>query len=188
MTVPPWHEEPISKTHDRASFDCGQADLNIFLTRYARQAHQSGSAKTYCAIESTDTRRILGFYTISPAQVALHHVPVSVRSTSGDHYALSGFRLGRLAVDLAFQGQGLGGELLVQAIRRCMHVSEEVGGTALLIDAKDEAAANWYRLFGAVALEDQPHSLVISYAVFMRAQERAGSLPLRFVLPSRSPC
>lgn len=62
----------------------------------------------------------------------------------------------------------------MQAIQRCMHVSDEVGGTALLIDAKDEAAANWYRLFGAIPLEDQPLPLVISYAVFLRAQERAG--------------
>lgn len=155
MPIPAWREEPVGKGHARDRFDCGQAELNTFLARYARQAHQSGSSKTYCAIAHADEKSILGYYTISPAQIELSHVPQAARPSGGSHYALGGFRLGRLAVDRTYQGQGLGGQLLARAIGRCMRVSSEVGGTALLIDAKDEAAARWYRLYGAMPLIDR---------------------------------
>ena len=49
MTIPPWHEEPIAKWHNRKAFDCGDAALNEFLRRYARQAHDHGGAKTFLA-------------------------------------------------------------------------------------------------------------------------------------------
>ena len=69
MTVPPWHEEPIAKWHNRNAFDCGDAALNEFLRRYARQAHDHGGAKTFFAIVDDDTMRILGFYSLSSASV-----------------------------------------------------------------------------------------------------------------------
>lgn len=85
MTVPDWHEEPIAKTHDRKGFDCGQADLNDFLTRHARQAHESGASKTYVALDSTDNRTILGFYTLSPAQIDFDTAPsIARRPAAGD--------------------------------------------------------------------------------------------------------
>jgi GNAT superfamily N-acetyltransferase len=141
MRVPDWREEAIARHHDRKGFDCGQPDLNAFLARYARQSHESGSAKTYCAVDAVDGKTILGFYTISPGQVELDPVPLAARPRGGGHYALSGFRLARLAVSKICQGRGLGGHLLANAIERCMRVSAEVGGTALLVDAKDAAAA-----------------------------------------------
>ncbi|HEV3158239.1 MAG TPA: GNAT family N-acetyltransferase [Candidatus Baltobacteraceae bacterium] len=177
-TLPAWYEEAIDKKHARKGFDCGQTDLNIFIAQYARQSHESGSAKTYCAINETDGKTILGFYTISPGQVELHHVPLAARPGGGGRYALAGYRLARLAVAKAHQGRSLGGHLLANAVERCMRVSAEVGGTALLIDAKDEAAANWYIRYGAMPLDDQPLSLVIPYAEFNKARVAAGLPPI----------
>ena len=54
MTVPAWHEEPISKKHDRDVFDCGDHALNDFLRRYARKSHEAGGAKTFLAIDDAD--------------------------------------------------------------------------------------------------------------------------------------
>jgi hypothetical protein len=45
MTTFAWEETPLSKHHDRAAFDCGDTDLNVYLQRYARQNHESGGAK-----------------------------------------------------------------------------------------------------------------------------------------------
>jgi len=61
MPVPAWHEEPIEKRHDRRGFDRGQDELNTFIAEYARQAHEGGSAKTYCAINLADGKTILSF-------------------------------------------------------------------------------------------------------------------------------
>jgi hypothetical protein len=71
------------------------------------------------------------------------------------------FRLGRLAVDKTLQGQKFGSRLLFCALERCFLVAQEVGGVALLIDAKHAKAAAWYQIFGAVPLEDNPLQLVI---------------------------
>jgi hypothetical protein len=62
-----WQETPIGKQHDRDSFDCGDADLDSYLKRYARQNHESGGAKSFLAVPTDEPTRILGFYTLSPA-------------------------------------------------------------------------------------------------------------------------
>jgi GNAT superfamily N-acetyltransferase len=69
--------------------------------------------------------------------------------------------LARLAVDRKVQGQGIGGQLLIAAGRRCLLASAEVGGVVLVIDAKNEKAAEWYASYGAVPLLDAPLSLLL---------------------------
>ena len=54
MTALAWHEEAIARHHDRKAFDCGDAELNAFLVRYARQSHEKGGAKTFLAIDAED--------------------------------------------------------------------------------------------------------------------------------------
>ncbi|NLS08008.1 GNAT family N-acetyltransferase [Rhizobium sp. P32RR-XVIII] len=174
MTLPDWHEEPITRKHGRKSFDCGQADLNDFLARYARQAHESGASKTYVAVDNADNTTIHGFYTLSPAQVDFDLAPETARPSGGGRHPIGGFRLGRLAVSRSFQGWGLGGELLIAAARRCIQVSSQVGGSLLLIDAKDERAADWYKSYGALEIPKAPLSLVLPYSVFIDVMEQAG--------------
>jgi GNAT superfamily N-acetyltransferase len=86
------------------------------------------------------------------------------------------FRLGRLAVDRTLQGQGLGGQLLLAAGRRCLRAAQEVGGVALLIDAKNEAVAGWYASYGALPLLDDPRCLLLPLATIKMALELAGKL------------
>jgi GNAT superfamily N-acetyltransferase len=173
MTTPAWHEEAIAKKHDRKFFDCGQEDLNRFLQQFARQAHEHRASKTYVAVDDVDGKTILGYYTLSPAQVDFYHVPEVARLNLGRH-DVGGFRLARLAVSKFLQGHGLGGQLLVAAARRCMRASQEVGGTALMIDAKDERVARWYASYGAGRLNDAPLSLLLPYGLLVAALRKAG--------------
>ncbi|MCB1044759.1 MAG: GNAT family N-acetyltransferase [Acidobacteria bacterium] len=174
MTLPPWREEPIAKHHDRALFDCGVDDLNLFLQRHARQSHQKGGAKTYLAISNTD-ERILGFYCLSPASIAYNRTPDTVQRGLGRH-EIPVFRLARLAVDFSVQGQGLGAQLVLAAGRRCILVAAHVGGVALLIDAKNERVANWYASLGALPLLDAPLSLVLPLKTIHAALSAAGNI------------
>lgn len=173
MTIGTWREEPVSKAHDRKGFDCGQPDLNDYLARHARQAHESGAAKTYVAIDAGDGVTVLGFYTLSPAQVEFSLMPAAARPAGAGRHPIGGFRLARLAISRAYQRRGLGGQLLIAAAQRCIQVSAQVGGTMLLIDAKDRRAAEWYRSYGALELPNAPLSLVLPYAVFIEALRRA---------------
>jgi len=149
VTVPPWQEEPIAKRHNRDAFDCGDAALNEFLRRYARQAHDYGGAKTFLVVPDDDTTRVLGFYSVSPASVGFSRTPDVVKRGLARH-DVPAFRLGQLAVDRSMQRRELGGQLLLAAGRRCLRASQEVGGVALLIDAKNEAVAGWYASYGAL--------------------------------------
>lgn len=173
MNPADWHETPISKAHDRGAFDCGDPELNAFLQRHARQNHASGGAKTFVATPLGDEGRVLGFYSLSPASIDYVRTPVLVKKGLA-RYDLPVFRLGRLAVDLTQQGQGLGGQLLLAAGRRCIRAASEVGGVALLIDAKSDRVARWYETFGAIPLLDAPRSLVLPLATVDAALRAAG--------------
>ncbi len=173
MSLPAWHEEPISKKHDRGAFDCGEPALNEFLQRHARQSHDLGGSKTFLAISEDDNTTILGFYSLSPASIEYARTPEIVRRGLA-RYDVPVFRLGRLAVDRKVQGQGLGGQLLLAAGRRCLLAAGEVGGVALLIDAKNARVATWYASYGAVALSDAPLSLLLPLATIQAVLKSAG--------------
>ena len=168
MSVPEWHEEPIAKSHDRKGFDCGDADLNAFFQKHARQNHKAGSSKTFCAIEDTDPKRVLGFYSLAPVSVGLRRLPASVAKGLPQH-DVGGFLLARIATHKDMQGRGLGGQLLLAAGKRCLRVAAEAGGVLLVIDAKNERAATWYEGYGAVRLGDMPLKLVLPLATIRLA-------------------
>lgn len=175
MSLPDWREEPIGKKHDRASFDCGEPALNEFLRRHARQSHDKGAAKTFVAVPSSDGRTILGFYSLCPASLEYARAPEILRKGLARH-DVPVFRLARLAVSRSHQGHGLGGQLLLAAGRRCLLAAAEIGGVALLIDAKNERATAWYASYGAVPLTDAPLSLVLPLVTIRAALKSAGKL------------
>ncbi len=166
-----WREEALSRRHDRAGFDCGVPALNEYLQRYARQNHESGGAKTFVAVPPESPSAILGYYTIAPGAIDFVKVPDAAKKGLG-RYEVPVFRLGRLAVSLTRQGQGLGGELLVAAGERAITVAEVVGGVALAIDAKDDRAAQWYERFGALRLLDDPLKLILPLATIAAVLKR----------------
>jgi predicted GNAT family N-acyltransferase len=174
VTLPSWHEEPIGKHHDRNIFNCGDDALNQFFRRHARQSHEKGGAKSYLAI-GDENKKILGFYSLSPASIAYDRTPKVVKRGLARH-DVPVFRLGRLAVDISVQKQGLGGQLLLAAGRRCLLVASQAGGVALLIDAKNEQVAKWYANFGAVPLLDTPLSLLLPFNTIHAALTAAGKL------------
>ncbi|MGH8336367.1 MAG: GNAT family N-acetyltransferase, partial [Gammaproteobacteria bacterium] len=113
-----------------------------FLQRYARQSHESGAAKTFLAIDNADNKTILGFYSLAPGALAYADTPETVRRGLARH-DVPGFRLARIATDLRWQGQGLGGQLLATAVRRCLRAAAEVGGVVLII--LETAVSRWHR-------------------------------------------
>ncbi len=175
MSIPGWHEAPIAKSHDRENFDCGDQDLNEFLSRHARRSHSLGGAKTFLAIENADNKTVFGYYTVAPASLAFERAPDIIRRGLARH-EVPVFRLARLAVDLKFQGQGLGGQLLLAAGRRCFLTASQVGGVAMLIDAKNKRAAKWYAGYGAVPITDSPLCLLLPFKTIHDALMAAGKL------------
>ena len=118
---------------------------------------------------------MLGYYTLSPASIAYDRTPKVIQRGLA-RYEVPVFRLGRLAVDLSVQGQGLGGQLLLAAGRRAILVASQAGGVALLIDAKNEKVARWYADYGAIPLSDQPLSMLLPLKTIHQALAAAGKI------------
>ena len=175
MNISDWYEEPIAKGHDRKSFDCGESALNEYLQRHARNSHERGGAKTFLAILKEDNKTVLGFYSLSPASIEYSRVPGVVKRGLARH-DVPVFRLGRLAVHREVQNRGMGGQFLLSAGRRCILAAAEVGGVAMLIDAKNERAAGWYTSYGAIPMLDAPLSLLLPLSTIRAALKAAGKL------------
>ncbi len=167
-----WQEEPVSRAHDRARFDCGSPPLNEYLVRYARQNHESGVTKTFVALNPNTPDRVLGYYSMAVASVECEALPPDLQRRL-PRYPIPVYRLARLAVARELQGQGLGAELLVAAALRAEAASRSVGGIGLLIDAKDDEAARWYMRFGAVPLVDHELTLLLLFETLTAALESA---------------
>ena len=78
MTALGWEETPLARSHDRATFDCGDGNLDAYLKRYARQNHGCGGATCFVAVPRETPSRILGFYTLSPAAIEFSRTPAVV--------------------------------------------------------------------------------------------------------------
>jgi len=128
-------------------FDCGKPALNDWLLRHARQAQTSGSARTFVV---TDGDRVTGYFSLTVGQVDTLDAPERIRKGMG-HYPIPVVILARLAVDRAYQGQGIGIGMLQDAIRRTLVIAEQAGIRAMLTHPLDEAAAQFYQRFGFIA-------------------------------------
>ena len=151
--------QPIARNLDMRSFDCGSSALNDYLQKYARQNHDRNISKTFVAVERGG-RKVLGFYTLVASEIDAQTVPTT-HSKHLPRYPVPAVRIGRLAVDKHQQGQGIGEELLWDALGKANRLSDEVGVYAVVVDAKDENAVRFYHKYGFVPLSNNPKALFL---------------------------
>jgi len=122
------------------SFDCGQPALNQFLQRFALTNQLANSAQTYVCCHNG---AVVGFYSLAVGSVeATSAAPRVVKGMP--RHPVPVMILARLAVDVGYQGAGLGRALLRDALKRTAQAADIAGIRALLVHAKDEAARQWY--------------------------------------------
>ena len=151
---------PLDATHDRSAFDCQSPPLNRYLREQASQDMRRRVAACFVAL--TDEGRIAGYYTLASASLWLADLPPSIAKKLPRYPTVPAVRMGRLAVDRSFRGQGLGGALLADALARAARA--EIAAYALTVDAKDETAAAFYRHHGFIALPEMPLTLFLPLA------------------------
>ena len=149
--------QALDAGHPLDGFDCGRPALNEWLVRHARQAHASGSARTYVVV---DDQRIAGYFSLSVGQIDSLEAPDRVRKEMGN-YPIPVVILARLAVSLADQGRGIGVGMLQEAIRRTLAISDLAGVRALLTHPIDEAAERFYVRFGFEASPAREQQLIL---------------------------
>lgn len=140
---------------DRAAFACGEPALDDYLQRHASQDIKRGVARVFVACPVGQPQQIAGYYTLSAASVAAQTLPEAWRKKL-PRYPVPVVLLGRLAVSQQAQGAGLGGILLADACKRVAAASQTLAVAAIVVDAKNERAAAFYRHFGFIELPGLP--------------------------------
>lgn len=146
--------------HDRQGFDCGVAPLNDYLQRLAAQHRKKGISAAYVLVDSAAPSQILGYCTLSAAEVGIERLTDEDRRRLPRH-PIPCIRMGRLACRADRQGQGIGKILLGCAVDRCLQAREQIAVYALIVDAKDDGARRFYEHFGFRALRDTARTLYL---------------------------
>ncbi len=149
----------LDTAHDRATFSSGAEPLDRYLREQVTQDIRRRVAACFVALADG---RIAGYYTLASASLLLADLPASTGKKLPRYPTVPAVRMGRLAVDESFKGKGLGGALLADALDRAAR--SEIAAYALMVDAKDEAAAAFYRHHGFIALPDSPRTLFLPLA------------------------
>jgi predicted GNAT family N-acyltransferase len=156
------HIVALRKEHERGAFDCGVESLNVFLKQHARRNAEAGFSATYVLLKE-ESPRILAYYTIAAGQFACRELPDDVGKQLPKH-PVPVLRLCRLATDLTQRGQGLGELMLVDALRRTVKVSTELGIHAVEVDALSAQARSFYQRYGFRSLRDDVNHLYLPVA------------------------
>ena len=153
--------EPLGAKHDRAAFSCGQERLDTYLKQQAGQDVRKRVAAVY--VLTPDGKTVAGYYTLSQYAVDSGELPEELtRKLRLPKYdKLPATLLGRLARDHQFRGYGLGEILLMGALKRALEHSRNIASVAVVVDAIDDKAAEFYRSYGFIALPDHQQRLFI---------------------------
>jgi GNAT superfamily N-acetyltransferase len=165
----PWKVVPLAGEHRKECFNCGEPELDAYLKELAGQHAKRNISRTYVAVANEEPCSILGFYTLSMAQVAYAELPPEIRRKLPKHYPIPAARLARLAVERGAQGMGVGAGLLMNALVRCVSISQEVGAAGIIVDAKHEKAQAFYLKYGFIPLANNPLTLFMPMQVVLES-------------------
>jgi len=161
MSVATFRVEHLDNAYDRTMFDCGSEPLDRYFHQQVTQ--ETKRRVTACFVALTNEQIIVGYYTIAATSVPLTGLPAAIAKKLPRYPLVPAVRVGWLAVDQKYKGQGLGGALLADALHRS--VVSDIAAYAMLVDAKNNEAADFYRHHGFIALPDSPLSLFLPLAV-----------------------
>lgn len=139
---------PLQKDHDRAAFRCGKDPLDRFIQDQVYDWVRRQLAQVYVLIRTDESTRVLGYFTLNMTRIDASDLPSKLASKFPRSAEIGAVLLGKLAVDLSFQGQGLGRDLLMAALDDAVAVSGKVAAFAVVVDAIDGDAAAFYRRHG----------------------------------------
>lgn len=155
--------EPLTAAHDVSGFTCGKPTLDHWLKTRALSNQEKGFTAVLVVHESG---RVVGYYGLAPTAVVPGVLPRSIR-TGQPPDPVPCLLLGQLATDIGWAGRGIGTGLLKHALERCVTAAGLVGGRALMVNAVDDEAAEFWRRRGFLPSKDDPLVLFRSMAAIV---------------------
>jgi len=155
--------KPVSKALQKQPFDCGNPILNDYFRFYAFKNDQLSIGKTFVALN--DLATVTGYMTLANAQIEADLLPETLKAKL-PRYPIPA------AVDLRYQGSGVGSWLLRSALEKALLVSASVGIYAVIVDAIDEKAKSFYVKYGFMAFSEFPLTLFLPVTTIASAYSK----------------
>lgn len=160
MSKAPFRIALLNGEHDHSVFNCGSKSLDGYLRQQVTQDNRRRITACFVALDADS--KIAGYYTLASASLLLSGLPADIGKMLPRYPSVPAVRLGRLAVDQNFQGQGLGGALLADALDRA--IRSEIAAYAIVDNAKDDRAAMFFHHHGFIILPTAKITLFLPLA------------------------
>jgi GNAT superfamily N-acetyltransferase len=148
--------EALTERHRLDQFDSGNEAMDTWLRNHARHAKAMRTAQSFVWHQGDEL--VVAYVSLAAHLVVRAELPPGIGRGSPD--AIPAVVLARLALDRSLHGQGLGGELLLDALTRAVRASEIAAARLVVVDAIDEAAAAFYEHHGFTAVPGNRQRLV----------------------------
>lgn len=159
-----------SRTHDRSAFSSGAPEFDRYIREYASQDMRRDVARVFVALESGGDDTVAGYYSLSAESFQKDSLPAG-QARRLPHYPVPAALLGRLAVDGRARGRGLGAWLLMDALQRVLLASQTLAVHAVIVDARDDTAAAFYRKYGFIPFSDDARQRLLPMTTIRRLAE-----------------
>ena len=110
--------EPINESHQLDSFESGEGALDYWLKRRALDNDYHNASRTFVVHPGDNT--VIAYYCLATGSVTTQSAPGKIKRNMPNPIPV--MVLGRLAVDQAWHGQGIGRGLLKDAVLRTVKV------------------------------------------------------------------
>ncbi|MBP2330819.1 GNAT superfamily N-acetyltransferase [Kibdelosporangium banguiense] len=162
-----YHSTSLTDDHNTDSFDCGVESLNNWLRSDAMRAQRADTARTYVWTERLDTLDVLAYFSFAPTRVAREELTSGQAGGQSGH--IPAYLLARLALDLRLHGQGLGTQVLVDAIGRLVGAAQVSAGRLIVVDAIDDATVAFYSKHNFQPVKITERQLVLKISTARKA-------------------
>lgn len=160
--------EPFDRQrHDRSSFTCGINELDQYLHKQISQDRKRYITAPFVVCRE-DSFEVLGFYTLSAMSLELCSLPENTIRKLPRYPEIPATRIGRLAVDIRWRGKRLGEYLLLDALYKSWRQSHRIGAFAVIVDAKNDEARQFYEKYDFKVFPDHPNRLFLPMNIVKR--------------------
>lgn len=151
--------EPLNPEHQLEDFNSGNVELDDWLKKRALKNEGSGASRMYVV---TIEQKVIAYYCLANGSVVNVTAPGKIRRNMPDPIPV--MVIGRLAVDINWQGQGIGYALVRDAVLRTLQAATIAGIRAILVHAISPEAKQFYSKCGFIPSPAAPMTLMVTIA------------------------
>ena len=151
---------PLEAAHNRAGFRCNVESLDHYIHKQAGQDIKRSISRVFVAALPDNPEKVMGYYSLSTLSIKLSQLPEKLSKKLPKH-PIPAALIGRLAVSKKAQGYGIGKMLLADAIKRTLSVSAQIAIYAMVVDAINNEAKDFYEQYGFTLLSDSSSRLFL---------------------------